>query len=353
MGGQGGRPPVLGGGGSGNGGGSEPRGGSGGMAGSQGGQIGGVPGGGRGGVPGGGGGGVPGGGRGSVPGGGRGGSAGVVNESGASGDGNAGMGGQGGGSGAEPGGAGSGGESAPDCDDGNPCTDDRRTAGGVCVYTERTCDDPGPCATSGCDPATGACVVLPLEDGLACDDGNACTEEDRCTAGVCEGSATDVVVSDTKSSAIPDGSWDPRRDRCERSGKALEIALPVSAPGSVASVEVDLDFEHTYVTELDVRLRHEASGREAVLFHFEDEPAYDEDADADGVYTFTDSTQVPFGPPQGDDDIEPGAYAPREPLAIFAGAPVAGTWRLVAVDTCEGDRGRIRGVTLRIRRSCE
>lgn len=347
----GGGPPMAGSGGLGRGGGTEPVAG-GGMAPGLGGR---------------GSGGASVGGRGGGAGSGAGGAAqgGDGNEGGVSGDESGGEGAQGGsqgGSGAEPGAAGSGGNggtalgaggaSAPDCDDGNACTVDRLTASGVCVHDARECDAPGPCATSTCDPTTGACVVSLLDDGVTCDDGNACTEADQCTAGVCSGVASDIVVSDTEGGPIPDGSLD-RRGNCERSDRGLEIELSTNALGAVASLEVALDFRHEYVTELDVRLQHVESGREVVLFHFEGEREYDEGSDVNGVYVFTDSALVPFGPPEDDDDIEPGTYAPREPLSRFAGAPVAGTWRLVVVDTCGNDDGRMRGMTLRIRRSCE
>ncbi len=47
------------------------------------------------------------------------------------------------------------------------------------------CKDPeDPCATSACDPKTGACVNKPKTENTACDDGNPCTS-DSCVQGVC------------------------------------------------------------------------------------------------------------------------------------------------------------------------
>lgn len=54
-------------------------------------------------------------------------------------------------------------KNAAQCDDGNPCTDDR------CVG--------------------GRCVRLPGAEGDACDDGDACTSGTTCEAGVCRGGA--------------------------------------------------------------------------------------------------------------------------------------------------------------------
>jgi hypothetical protein len=106
------------------------------------------------------------------------------------------------------------------CDDGNPCTDNDRCQGGVCVvgapkrcqsdlcHTVGTCDpDTGACTdgppivcsprdqchlTGVCDPSTGACSAPVKPNGTTCSDGNACTLGDTCMAGVCTG-GTPVV----------------------------------------------------------------------------------------------------------------------------------------------------------------
>jgi hypothetical protein len=51
-----------------------------------------------------------------------------------------------------------------------------------------TCDvaaDP-PCQQSRCDPLSGACALLPIENGNACADNNACVADGRCMNGECE-----------------------------------------------------------------------------------------------------------------------------------------------------------------------
>ncbi len=110
------------------------------------------------------------------------------------------------------------GSTPPDCDDGNPCTDDACNPSIGCVSTNNNspCDDGVPC-TSGdtcsggtcagsavdcsglddacnagvCETGTGACVTQPVNDGGACDDGDLCTTADECTAGTCLGIAID------------------------------------------------------------------------------------------------------------------------------------------------------------------
>jgi hypothetical protein len=107
-------------------------------------------------------------------------------------------------------GACSGGPS-PNCNDGNPCTDDSCDQVAGCVQTPNTapcndndvctfgdacaggecvggpglkCDDGNGCTEDACDPVTG-CTHQPTSD--LCDDGNACTVGDKCAQGACVG----------------------------------------------------------------------------------------------------------------------------------------------------------------------
>ena len=116
-------------------------------------------------------------------------------------------------------------EDAP-CDDDDPCTVGEACEAGVCKAGEDTCachvdadcavDDActqaatcdtsamphvctvtpklvecpaaeaGSCKANVCDPKTGACALVPGQQGQACDaDGDACTEADACDGGVC------------------------------------------------------------------------------------------------------------------------------------------------------------------------
>ncbi len=45
--------------------------------------------------------------------------------------------------------------------------------------------DVGPCKAFACDPKDGACKVMPLADGAACEDGDPCTSGDLCASGGC------------------------------------------------------------------------------------------------------------------------------------------------------------------------
>jgi len=101
--------------------------------------------------------------------------------------------------------------SGPDCNDGNPCTDDAPdpargcvhasnqascddgnacTTGDVCARGRCTggqavgCDDGNPCTDDTCDRATGCRYA---ENAAKCDDGNLCTRDDRCADRRCAG----------------------------------------------------------------------------------------------------------------------------------------------------------------------
>jgi hypothetical protein len=83
---------------------------------------------------------------------------------------------------------------ATPCDDGSLCTVDEACQGGQCLGTQPDCSDlDGTCRQGACDPATGACIVRPVDEGVACDDGDACTSTDRCTEGRCLGEAVDCA----------------------------------------------------------------------------------------------------------------------------------------------------------------
>ena len=69
------------------------------------------------------------------------------------------------------------------CNDGDACTLDDHCMGGQCAGgAALICDDGNPCTGDSCDPISG-CQASPLD--LPCDDGNACTTGDHCVDGAC------------------------------------------------------------------------------------------------------------------------------------------------------------------------
>lgn len=76
------------------------------------------------------------------------------------------------------------------CDDGNPCTADLCDPISGCSNTPVM--DATPCAPfEGCDTLSlcvqGSCETMPVPDGLPCSDGDLCSVSDRCQAGECVG----------------------------------------------------------------------------------------------------------------------------------------------------------------------
>lgn len=83
------------------------------------------------------------------------------------------------------------------CDDDDPCTiDDQCDVTGNCAGSAKDCshyDDK--CTTGACDPKSGECQKLNVEDGLPCDDLTSCTTNDVCKAGTCGGLVPDTCSS--------------------------------------------------------------------------------------------------------------------------------------------------------------
>jgi hypothetical protein len=75
------------------------------------------------------------------------------------------------------------GEDTP-CKDGNPCTIDECKPNGKCQFTPNNpCMDGNACTQDVCDPVAG-CQYPPLT-GPACDDNDPCTVGEHCEAGIC------------------------------------------------------------------------------------------------------------------------------------------------------------------------
>ncbi len=75
------------------------------------------------------------------------------------------------------------------CDDGQACSSNDHCSNGVCVGDSNVdCDDNNPCTEDRCDDSLG-CVYS--YNVAPCDDGSECTESDACNQGVCTGLPVD------------------------------------------------------------------------------------------------------------------------------------------------------------------
>lgn len=83
---------------------------------------------------------------------------------------------------------------APDgeeCDDADVCTGNGVCQGGVCQTGAASCTAGTPvdeCTVQSgvCDPANGACLTVPANEGETCNDGDRCTIDSTCQAGLCQ-----------------------------------------------------------------------------------------------------------------------------------------------------------------------
>lgn len=87
---------------------------------------------------------------------------------------------------------------APDgtaCDDGDDCTEGDACRDGVCrrgteyvcaCQRDQDCDDLDPCTRDVCDPDSGSCLYPAAPDGTACSDDDPCTGPDTCQGGSCQ-----------------------------------------------------------------------------------------------------------------------------------------------------------------------
>ncbi|MCB9850760.1 MAG: hypothetical protein H6817_08650 [Phycisphaerales bacterium] len=99
------------------------------------------------------------------------------------------------------------------CNDGDPCTINDFCSNGVCSGVERDCSHlDSTCQAGVCNPNTGACDVEPANTGGDCDDGELCTVEDFCWNGACVGFEMDCTAMDGECSI---GACNPASGACE------------------------------------------------------------------------------------------------------------------------------------------
>ncbi len=100
------------------------------------------------------------------------------------------------------------------CDDGDACTRTDACAGGVCVGADPVvCDSVDQCLMIGvCDPATGLCSMMQVDDGAPCEDGDGCTRNDTCQDNVCVPGA--LVTCHALDQCHAPGACDPGTGAC-------------------------------------------------------------------------------------------------------------------------------------------
>ncbi len=75
-----------------------------------------------------------------------------------------------------------------ECEDDDPCTEDRCAWNGICQYDPVVCEDDDLCSEDRCDPNTGRCdSTTPAADGTFCWVNEQAFEVGGCEAGACIG----------------------------------------------------------------------------------------------------------------------------------------------------------------------
>lgn len=118
-------------------------------------------------------------------------------------------------------------EDGQSCFDGNPCSSGDTCKAGECVGQPIDCSAWDlECSQGMCDPASGKCVFGPnMSQG--CDDLNACTSGERCDQGLCRGGTNLAAGSKCDDFNECSGTAD-KPDQCDGKG-VCERGAPVAA----------------------------------------------------------------------------------------------------------------------------
>jgi hypothetical protein len=125
------------------------------------------------------------------------------------------------------------------CDDGDLCTTGEMCHDGQCWGgQEVVCAGGDQCQQARtCDPSTGACTALPLDEGSPCDDGDNCTVGDSCRNGACTpGTAVTCTAADSCHLA---GTCDQTSGACSHPIAAVCLVPDPHGGGGLA----EFDFE--------------------------------------------------------------------------------------------------------------
>jgi uncharacterized protein YvpB/subtilisin-like proprotein convertase family protein len=113
----------------------------------------------------------------------------------------------------------------------------------------------------------------------------------------------------------------------------------------IADLDIVLDIRHTWVGDLVLNLSHIESGRSINLIDRPGIPASGQGCYEDNIIVILDDEIS--SPAEGKCAASPaaisGVYIPNNPLNIFDGESVAGTWRLELSDNYKNDTGYLSG----------
>ncbi|MBE7561020.1 prolyl oligopeptidase family serine peptidase [bacterium] len=118
--------------------------------------------------------------------------------------------------------------------------------------------------------------------------------------------------------------------------------LVVTSTATPASLAVFLHVEHRWVGDLTVTVTHETTGKAVTLLSRLGSPDVSQmGVWAPGIVAHFDDAGAPLDAWGHFDFPVLGTVRPREPLSVFAGEPLDGTWTIHLVDHHWGDAGRL------------
>ena len=140
--------------------------------------------------------------------------------------------------------------------------------------------------------------------------------------------------------ALADNCSSPNLAIPDEDPVGVSDSLSPAVSGTITDLDLQLDITHSWIGDLIVELTHVDTGTSAVLIDRPGLPASEFGSDADDITIILDD--------EADDSAEDSApyttnarYQPNNPLSIFDGESIAGTWTLTISDNVDQDTGTL------------
>ena len=120
-------------------------------------------------------------------------------------------------------------------------------------------------------------------------------------------------------------------------------SMTLTQGGSLTGLDMTLNVTHTYVGDLRFTLTHQETGTSAILVDRPGVPASTYGCSGNDInITLSDSASVPVeGECHPTTPTIVGTVSPNNPLSVFSGEDLAGTWILLAEDNVGADTGSL------------
>ncbi|MEO1574580.1 MAG: proprotein convertase P-domain-containing protein, partial [Pseudomonadota bacterium] len=139
------------------------------------------------------------------------------------------------------------------------------------------------------------------------------------------------IICITSGDAIPDNT-----------ASGLDSTGNIAASGSLNDLDVSLNVTHTYVGDLIATLTHEDTGTSAVFYDRPGVPASTFGCSGNDIdATFDDEATVPVEDECQNAPAIGGTFIPSNPLSVFDGEDLSGTWTLNISDNAGIDTGAL------------